>query len=470
MTLPNIVVDGVPYGPIQEGAPRIGVGITTHNRPDAFQKTFHEIKRRTPGAKIVVVDDASDIPVQEATYRFEKNVGIARAKNKCLELLDDCDHIFLFDDDTYPIVDEWWKPYVESPEPHLAFSWNLIDVYRDSKHAAFHASGGCMLYVEKHVLQAVGGMETCFGRWGWEHVNWSDRIHNAGFTTWRYADVVNSRDLFHPMDAGKEVKSTATKADFEHNQGPARELYMSKRYDSHYVEYRDLEDVVITTLFTRVKDPQRGTRMKSDPTLVKHLANSLKGKKLIVLHDALENPHLAPNVEFVKVETGINPYFQRWQSIFQFLRSHPNIGRVWCVDGTDVEMLRDPFPEMEDGVLYTGFENATLRNAWMLKNHPDSKLQEFMRENPNMQLLNAGLLGGSRELVMRFAQKVTQFWYDDHIDEIQGWERGRAGVGDMGAFNYVARKLFADVISWGTHVNTIFKAEERNEFSWWKHK
>jgi len=40
----------------------------------------------------------------------------------------------------------------------------------------------------------------------------------------------------------------------------------------------------------------------------------------------------------------------------------------------------------------------------------------------------------------------------------------------MGAFNYVARKLFADVLSWGTHVNTIFKAEERNEFSWWKHK
>src|SRR5690606_34019889 len=119
----------------------------------------------------------------------------------------------------------------------------------------------------------------------------------------RYADVVNSRNLFHPMDADKEVKSTATRADFEHNQGPARELYMSKRYDSHYVEYRDLEDVVITTLFTRDKDPQRGTSMKSAPTLVKHLANSLKRKKLFVLHGALQNPQLAPNVEIVKVET-----------------------------------------------------------------------------------------------------------------------------------------------------------------------
>src|SRR5690554_5231274 len=201
-----------------------------------------------------------------------------------------------------------------------------------------------MLYVEKHVLQAVGGMETCFGRWGWEHVNWSDRIHNAGFTTWRYADVVNSRNLFHPMDADKEVKSTATRADFEHNQGPARELYMSKRYDSHYVEYRDLEDVVITTLFTRVKDPQRGTRMKSDATLAKHLATSLRGKKPSVRHGALQHPQLAPHVEVVQFETGINPCFQRCRSISQDLRAHPNIGRVWCVDGTDVELLRGPFP------------------------------------------------------------------------------------------------------------------------------
>lgn len=57
----------------------------------------------------------------EATYRFEENVGIARHKNKCLELLADagCEHLFLFDDDAYPLVEDWWRPYVDSPEPHL---------------------------------------------------------------------------------------------------------------------------------------------------------------------------------------------------------------------------------------------------------------------------------------------------------------------------------------------------------------
>src|SRR5690606_2165107 len=147
MTLPNIVVDGVPYGPIQEGSPRIGVGITTHNRPDAFQKSFLEIKRRTPGAKIIVVDDASDIPVQEADFRFNENVGAARAKNACLGLLAGCEHSCRCDDGTFPIADGWWKPYDESPETHLAFSWNLSEVCRDTMLAAFHASGGCLLYV-----------------------------------------------------------------------------------------------------------------------------------------------------------------------------------------------------------------------------------------------------------------------------------------------------------------------------------
>ena len=74
----------------------IGIGITTHNRYETFSKTLVEIKRYAPkDAKIVVVDDASDIPVPEATFRFDTNVGIAAGKNKCMELLDECDHLFL---------------------------------------------------------------------------------------------------------------------------------------------------------------------------------------------------------------------------------------------------------------------------------------------------------------------------------------------------------------------------------------
>ena len=51
-----------------EASTSIGIGITTHNRYDIFKKTFEEMKRFAPAnAKIVVVDDASDTAVPEAT-------------------------------------------------------------------------------------------------------------------------------------------------------------------------------------------------------------------------------------------------------------------------------------------------------------------------------------------------------------------------------------------------------------------
>lgn len=479
--VPNVVVDGVPYVPATyaDQSPVIGVGITTRNRLEVFQRTFLEVKRRTPNAKIVVVDDASDIPVPEADYRFEENVGIARAKNKCLELLQDCDHIFLLDDDIYPLVDEWWRPYVESPEPHLMWAYlkpkgekggpELTEMYRDDRHVYYHATRGAMLYVERRVLDVVGGMDPRFGTWGWEHVSWSDRIHSAGLTSSRYMDVVDSEGLFYSLDQHKEVESTATDDARAHAETEGDALRMSLRHSSEYVEYRELEDVVITTLLTKLKDPQRGRRMPPSVSLLKALHKSLGGRKLVVLHDELSSPEL-PNTEFVKVSSGLNPYFQRHLAVYQYLRAHPEIGRVWCVDGTDVEMLRDPFPEMEPGTLYVGSEPSTLRNSWMLKNHPDTKIQEFFKSHPNYQLLNAGLIGGDRETVMALTHAIVKEFFDDQIDWIMGWEHARAGVGDMGFFNVVAYERFADVLSYGSHVNTVFKAEERNEISWWKHK
>src|SRR5690606_40409069 len=107
----------------------------------------------------------------------------------------------------------WWRPYVESPEPHLMWIFDRPDgatkrqveiLYQDSQHVAYHATRGAMLYVHRSVLDRVGGMDPAFGTWGWEHASWSDRIHAAGLTTWRYADVANSENLFWSMDQHNE--------------------------------------------------------------------------------------------------------------------------------------------------------------------------------------------------------------------------------------------------------------------------
>src|SRR5690606_4684793 len=94
---------------------QIGIGLTTHNRRDVLKKSLSFHKKHLPkGAKLIVVDDASEIPVKGVDFRFEHNAGIAASKNKCIELLEGCEHIFLFDEDCWPITDDWHLPYINS--------------------------------------------------------------------------------------------------------------------------------------------------------------------------------------------------------------------------------------------------------------------------------------------------------------------------------------------------------------------
>lgn len=477
----EVIIDGQQYTPSGDHSPTIGVGITTRNRNKIVSNTVQEWRKHMPSnAVLVVVDDASTKPVEHADYRFKENVGIARAKNKCLELLYSAgvQHIFLSDDDIWPVTDNWWKPYVESPEPHLMWMFDrpkgttktqLEILYQDNQHTAYHATRGCLLYADRTVLDTVGGMDPGFGKWGWEHVSWSDRIHSAGLTAWRYADITDSLNLFHSMDYENEVESTVDPAAQRFARGPGMELRMESRNSGHYVEFRELSNKVLTVLLTSQDDPQRGKKMAADTSLLKKWHSSLKSGDPVILHTGIEKQNL--DAEFVQVSQYINVYFERHLQAYRYLQSHPEVGMVWCTDGTDVEMLRDPFPEMRKGILYIGHEPSTLRNGWLLKNHPDSTLQKFFADHSNKQLLNPGLIGGDRETVMRFLHALIKFWFDDHIDFIFGWETGRAGIGDMGAVQYVAYTQFADILEYGSHINTVFKAEDGTcTTAWWKHK
>lgn len=198
----------------------IGIGITTRNRREVFNRTYEHILKLAPdNAKIVVIDDASDIPLIGATERFDVNKGIAGAKNACLRHLYGCDHIFLFDDDCFPIVHGWEKPYIESGMNHMCLSFELNasgqrlshSVYvkeKKERYWIYNAPNGCMLYLRGEVLDVVGGMDERFGKWGHEHVAWSNRIHNAGLTPYPFMDVPNSLELFHVSDYYGEVESS----------------------------------------------------------------------------------------------------------------------------------------------------------------------------------------------------------------------------------------------------------------------
>lgn len=230
---------------------KIGIGITTRNRREVFERSYREHLKHLPnGAKIVVMDDASEEPVPYSDRRSGSQRGIAGAKNACMDMLEGCDHIFLFDDDVYPVVPEWWKPYTESGVNHLCLSFELNSkgqrlsntVFKTGEYGVldiYNAPNGCMLYARKEVLEKVGGMDPVFGIWSFEHVDWSHRIHSAGLTPHPFMDVRNSLEIFHVSDYYGEVASsvpTTERIDCSERNG---ELYEGRKGKKIYVEFRE---------------------------------------------------------------------------------------------------------------------------------------------------------------------------------------------------------------------------------------
>lgn len=201
----------------------IGVAISTCNRREMLLDTIQHWKDMLPnGAVLVVVDDASDQPVPDIagvdTIRLPYRLGVAGTKNACITaLIDrDCEHLFIADDDVFPIHSDWWKPYVDSPEPHLSYQWerpnhsNWTKIHDDGHHWAIDFPRGVLLYFHRTVFNQVGGFDVAHGKWGGEHVELAQRIYDAGLTRWAFADICGSNRLWYAHDEhnGNTTNST----------------------------------------------------------------------------------------------------------------------------------------------------------------------------------------------------------------------------------------------------------------------
>lgn len=214
-----------------------------------------------------------------------------------------------------------------------------------------------------------------------------------------------------------------------------------------------MTDAVITVLLTSYVDPQRGVKWPADVGLLAELLDSLARHDVpaVVLHDELDAPH-RDGVTFVEVPAGGNPYFHRWRVIADYLATADH-GRVWCVDGTDVEMLHNPFPEMGDGV-YCGSEPHQVGCQWMRSVHPGSL--NWIRRHAGLPLVNAGILGGPAATVQRIAAAIFDLHHPDD------------GT-DMAAFNRTVHE-WPEVVDTGPRVHSVFKAFDRSAAAWWRHK
>ncbi|QGY29064.1 glycosyltransferase family 2 protein [Pantoea cypripedii] len=484
----DVVIDGVRYAPVINRSSNIGIAITTHNRHDVVARALeHQLKYLPAGALVVVIDDGSAKPVTVpegvTLIRRDTSRGIVASKNASLEALMDagCEHLFLWDDDTWPVAGGWEQPYIDSPEPHLAYQFlnfatgqklnDIAELYRDERHIAYTGQRGVMLYYHRSAIEKVGGFDPIYQRGMYEHSDLALRIHNSGLTSWAFADVAGSEKLIYSLDEHQAVERSVPKPDREAQVKRNVTIHNERRNNGYagYAPFRCQRNAVITTLLTSQPDPQRGTKMAASADLLTKWAVSLSGCARIALADELETApadvelHRAPDVK-------MNVYFRRWLHIWQHLRDHPEYEFVWCTDGTDVEMLREPWQEMESGKIYAGSEPKTYADSWAAKHHPEAVYQSFLADHRNDVMLNAGLLGGSRADVMAIAHGIVRLYY--HIESMRFWqkEKAAAAVGDMIAFGIVAHR-YSDRLVTGPRVHTVFKSDGiGKECAWWQHK
>lgn len=220
----------------------VGIGITTRNRPVVLRACLnHFLAFPTPDSIYVIVDDSSNEGyrddnkeiVQQFTeqcpntviFRYSENrLGISNAKNASLFPIQGCDHIFLFDDDSWPQSLGWAESWINinaaNGVQHSQFNVvddSLLDLnhgYRNviskreiigqgtTSMVDLFNSFGVVLYYTKECIAGIGGFDTSGGNvYGYEHCQHSLRATRGGFTGGRLNLVPSiAHELIYSVD------------------------------------------------------------------------------------------------------------------------------------------------------------------------------------------------------------------------------------------------------------------------------
>lgn len=236
---------------------KIGVGIITCNRLDYFYECIKSIDKTIVNC-IVVVNDGKELTQEIKNYISvnnihyilnEKNLGVSKTKNKAFKYLLDqeCEHIFILEDDCIIKDNTIWSKYIKAYEvtgiPHFNFGpgspWNrkqedpsLIGDLSKRQLAkqntppnpklTIHHKDGVVLCMYEHIvamftyfhnsiLKEVGLLDEEFYN-AWEHVEHTYRIIKSGKYTpfWWFADIEGSENYIKEAENEKANTSLAS--------------------------------------------------------------------------------------------------------------------------------------------------------------------------------------------------------------------------------------------------------------------
>jgi hypothetical protein len=230
-------------------------------------------------------------------------------------------------------------------------------------------------------------------------------------------------------------------------------------------------NIILTAYLTSGKDghkewePYRDDRREANIKDLEPLLNSCKGLRLAIFHDCFKTE--LPNFIEVPKQNQISSNAYRWHLFNTYLKKY-NYNHIFLVDSTDVECYNSPFGSDLGNYLWIGDEkHATVDSPWMKAHQapyvtmPD--YNQIIIENRKHRLLNCGIVGGKREVVLEYLELVTKYQSECNLPD-------NISV-DMAVHNYVIFKHFKGRYKHGVQVNTVFRKNEKpNGVSWWRHK
>ncbi len=242
------------------------------------------------------------------------------------------------------------------------------------------------------------------------------------------------------------------------------------------------KNVILATYLTGIFDVNRNETLQNNQIspivlwIESLIKNNLRG---VVFYNSLAEAELEKYsnfVKFIKVETDVaySPNVMRYFFYLQFLQKNIEILNVFVTDITDVEVKINPFNSSfffkNSNKIFCGDEPKILANEWMY-NHSTSfrnsiaDFEAYELQNSNETLLNCGVIGGNRKIILSLFEKLCAFHKKYNYDNKSKY------TGDMGAFNYILRTQFYGKILHGTPINTIFKMYENERVDcWFQHK
>lgn len=157
---------------------KIGIGITTKDRPHLLKALVDSIHKHTDMSNVLLHIEDDSI----------EQLGVAKRKNNCLRALKGCEAVFLMDDDIEIIKDNWIEFFIESKQDHLLFlnrglhnkkpiEINLFDE-NELRYTVEHYQdcGGVFMFMTKKAIDKVGAFNEKFEKYGFEHAEYSNRI------------------------------------------------------------------------------------------------------------------------------------------------------------------------------------------------------------------------------------------------------------------------------------------------------